>query len=236
MKKSFALIIIAGVACSLQIASAGEISGKVTLKGTPPKEAENNDIKSNADCAKMHTGPVTTHHFVVGAGGELANVVVSLQGPNVKPSSGGSAAPAVLDQKGCEYTPTILAVQTDQKLMVKNSDPVMHNVHPMPAAAGNKEDNKAQMPNGPDLAFAFSKPENFLKVKCDVHPWMFAWITVFDHPYFAVSGKDGTFTIHNVPAGNYKIQAVHRKAGTTTQEIEVKEGEPAKADFTLEVK
>jgi plastocyanin len=236
MKKTFAFIIVTGLAASLQIACAGEISGKIMLKGTPPKEAENNDIKSNADCAKMHTGPVTTHHFVVGAGGELANVVVSLQGPNVKPSSGGSAAPAVLDQKGCEYMPTILAVQTDQKLIVKNSDPVMHNVHPMPAVSGNKEDNKAQMPNGPDLPFTFSKPETFLKVKCDVHPWMFAWITVFDHPYFAVSAKDGTYTIHNVPAGTYKIQAAHRKAGMATQEIEVKEGTPAKADFTLEVK
>ena len=235
MKKTFALIIVTGLAASLQIASAGEISGKIILKGTPPKEAENNDIKSNADCAKMHTGPVTTHHFVVGPAGELANVVVSLQGASAK-ASGASAPPVVLDQKGCEYTPTILAVQTDQKLIVKNSDPVMHNVHPMPAVAGNKEDNKAQMANGPDLAFTFSKPENFLKVKCDVHPWMFAWITVFDHPYFAVSGKDGTFTIHDVPAGKYKIQAAHRKAGMATQEIEVKEGEPAKADFTLEVK
>jgi len=85
-------------------------------------------------------------------------------------------------------------------------------------------------------ASAFSKPENFLKVACNVHPWMFAWITVVDHPYFAVSGKDGAFTIANVPPGKYKIQAVHRKAGTATQEIEVKEGAPAKADFTLEVR
>jgi len=235
MKKAFALIIVAGLGSSLQLAYAGEISGKITLKGTPPKEAVNNQITGDANCAKMHAGPVTTHHFVVGPAGELANVVVSLQGVSAK-SSGASAAPALLDQKGCEYVPTIMAVQTDQKIVVKNSDPVMHNVHPTPIVAGNKEDNKAQMPNGPDLTFAFSKPENFLKVACNVHPWMFAWITVVDHPYFAVSGKDGAFTIANVPPGKYKIQAVHRKAGTATQEIEVKEGAPANADFTLEVK
>lgn len=235
MKKTFALIIVAGLASSLQLACAGEITGKITLKGTPPKELENNDIKSNADCSKSHPGPVTTHHFVVGTGGELANVIVSLQGFSGK-STGASATPVVLDQRGCEYIPTIIAVQTDQKILVKNSDPVMHNVHPMPAVPGNKEDNKAQQANGPDLTFTFPKPENFLKVKCDIHPWMFAWIAVLDHPYFAVSGKDGAFTIANVPAGKYKIQAVHRKAGTVVQDIEVKEGEPAKADFTLEVK
>ncbi|SRR5258706_2344712 len=235
MKKTFALITVAGLATSLQLAYAGDISGKITLKGTPPKELENTQITSDANCSKLHTGPVTTHHFVVGPAGELANVIVSLQGVSGK-STGASAAPAILDQKGCEYIPTILAVQTDQKILVKNSDPVMHNVHPTPAVAGNKEDNKAQMPNGADLPFTFPKPENFLKVVCNVHPWMFAWITVIDHPYFAVSGKDGAFTIANVPPGKYKIQAVHRKAVAPVQEIEVKEGAPAKADFTLEVK
>ncbi len=109
---------------------------------------------------------------------------------------------------------------------VKNSDPVLHNVHGVPAAgSGNKEFNQAQLQGSPDLSFAFDKPEMFLKFKCDVHPWMFAWVSVFDHPYFAVSAKDGTFKIANVPPGKYKIQAAHRKAGTVTQEIEVKEGE-----------
>lgn len=94
----------------------------------------------------------------------------------------------------------------------------------------------AQMPNSKELPFVFSDPEMFLKFKCDVHPWMFAWASVFDHPYFAVSGKDGTFKIANVPPGKYTIQAAHRKAGTTTQEIEVKEGGANKVDFTLEAK
>jgi hypothetical protein len=143
----------------------------------------------------------------------------------------------VLDQKGCEYVPSIFAVQTDQKIIVKNSDPVLHNVHDIPGeGSGNKEKNEAQLPNGADLTFSFSKPENFLKFKCDVHQWMFAWTSIFDHPYFAVSAKDGTFKIANVPPGKYKIQAAHRKAGVVTQDVEVKEGEPAKVDFTLEVK
>jgi hypothetical protein len=104
------------------------------------------------------------------------------------------------------------------------------------ATSGNKESNNAQMAGSPDITITFDKAEPFLKFKCDVHPWMFAWVSVFDHPYFAVSGKDGTFKIANVPAGKYKIEAAHRKAGSVVQEIEVKDGEAAKVDFSLEPK
>src|SRR5258705_9327569 len=128
MKKAFALIIVAGLGSSLQLACAGEISGKITLKGTPPKEAVNNQITGDANCAKMHAGPVTTHHFVVGPAGELANVVVSLQGVSAK-SSGASAAPALLDQKGCEYVPTIMAGQMVKMIGLQKSTPFIHNVN-----------------------------------------------------------------------------------------------------------
>ena len=234
--KSSTLIMVAGLAAALQVASAADITGTVTLKGTPPKEKDITPVMEDMNCSKLHTTVPTTHFYVVGPKGELADVIVSLQGVSGK-STGASAPPMVLDQKGCEYVPAIFAVQTDQKIMIKNSDPVLHNVHDVPGeGSGNKEKNEAQLPNGPDLTFSFSKPENFLKFKCDVHQWMFAWVSIFDHPYFAVSSKDGSFKIANVPPGKYKIQAAHRKAGVVTQEVEVKEGEPAKVDFTLEVK
>jgi len=227
---------VSALAAALQVASAADITGTVTLKGTPPKEKDITPVMEDANCSKLHTTVPTTRFYVAGPKGELADVVVSVQGISGK-STGASAPPVVLDQKGCEYIPSILAVQTDQKLVVKNSDPVLHNVHNVPGeGSGNKEKNEAQLPNGADLTFSFSKPENFLKFKCDVHQWMFAWVSIFDHPYFAVSAKDGSFKIANVPPGKYKIQAIHRKAGTVTQEVEVKEGEAAKADFTLEVK
>ena len=236
MTKSSTLIMVAGLAAALQVAPAADITGTITLKGTPPKEKEITPVMEDANCSKLHTAAPTTPFYVVGAKGELADVIVSLQGISGK-STGASAPPMVLDQKGCEYVPSIFAVQTDQKIIVKNSDPVLHNVHDIPGeGSGNKEKNEAQLPNGPDLTFSFSKPENFLKFKCDVHQWMFAWVSIFDHPYFAVSSKDGSFKIANVPPGKYKIQAAHRKAGVVTQEVEVKEGEPAKVDFTLEVK
>jgi plastocyanin len=150
-------------------------------------------------------------------------------------STGASASPAVVDQKGCIYTPGILAIQTGQKLIVKNSDSCVHNVHSVPAADGNSSHNDVQMAGGADLTYTFDKPEMFLKFQCDVHPWMFAWVSVFDHPYFSVSGKDGKFVIKNVPPGKYTLVATHRKLGTQTQEIEVTDKE-ASANFTFEPK
>jgi plastocyanin len=232
MKKSYLLLAL-GLASALLPARAGDITGTITLKGAPPAERELAPIRDNPDCSAMYPGALPkTRFYVVGAGGELADVVVYLKGvPSA--STGAGAPPVVLDQKGCLYTPQILAVQTGQKVIVKNSDPCVHNVHAKPTA--NPEVNQVQMPGGADLSFTFDKPEPFLKFQCDVHPWMFAWVSVFDHPYFAISGPDGKFTIKNVPPGKYTLEAAHRKLGTQDAEIEVK-SEGAAQNFTFEVK
>ena len=238
MKKTTALLIVSALAVASQLAAAGDVTGTISLTGTPPKEKDITPLKDDATCGKLHTEMPTTHFYVVGSKGELADVIVSLQGPGLSgKSAGASAKPVVLDQRGCEYIPQILAVQTDQKINIKNSDPVLHNIHDLPNPdSGNPEKNQAQIPNGPELTFSFAKPEDFLKFKCDVHPWMFAWVSVFDHPYFAVSEKDGTFKISNVPPGKYTLKAQHRKAGTVTQEIEVKEGAAAPVALSLAAK
>lgn len=236
MKLNRSLAVVAGFTAALQFATAGNITGKVTLKGTPPPEKEITQVKDDVNCGKLHTTAVKTRFFVVGAGGELADTVVMLKGITGK-STGAAAAPLQIDQKGCEYLPYVAVAQTGQKISVKNSDPIMHNVHPTPVATGNKEENKAQFAGAADLTFEFPTAENFLKFKCDVHPWMFSYITVTDHPYAAVTGKDGSFTIKDVPPGKYKIVAMHRKAALTgvEQDVEVT-AEGAKSDFTLEVK
>ena len=141
----------------------------------------------------------------------------------------------MLDQKGCLYTPQILAIQTGQKLIVKNSDPCLHNVHATPTVPGNPESNQGQGPGAADLTYTYTQPEMFLRFKCDVHPWMFAWVSVFDSPYFCVSGPDGKFVIKNVPPGKYTVEAAHRKLGTQTQDVEVKDGDVT-ANFTFAVK
>jgi plastocyanin len=235
MKKTSLLVLATVLATA--VAGAGDITGTVTLNGTPPAEKAITPLKDDATCGKFHSETPMTKFYVVGPNKELADVVVVLKGVTGK-STGASAQPAVIDQKGCIYTPQILAVQTGQKLLVKNSDPTLHNVHTKPAAGGgNKEENHAQMAKGPDLNFVFPAAENFLKFQCDVHPWMFAWVTVVDSPYYAVTGKDGKFTIKDVPPGKYTVSAMHRKASPTglDKEIEVKDS-GATADFTLEVK
>ncbi len=238
MKKTAALLTITGLVAGLQVALAGDISGTITLKGTPAPEKEITQVKEDPNCGKLHTEPVKTRFYVVGPKGELADVFVTLKGISGQ-SKGAEAPPAVLDQKGCEYIPYVFALQTGQKLLVKNSDPVLHNIHPTPAAAGNKEENKAQMPGGPELTFTYPTPEIFLRFKCDVHPWMFSYACVTDNPYGAVTDKDGKYTLKDVKDGKYTMEVYHRKAAPATapvtKEIEVKGGNLTE-DFTLEAK
>ncbi len=216
-------------------ALAGDITGKVTLKGSPPANPEVKDLAADVNCGKLVTEKVLMPFYVVGSAGELADVFVTLTGITGK-STGASAQPAVIDQKGCQYHPYVSAIQTKQTLLVKNSDPLLHNVNITPGAgSGNKPANMAQLQGGPDLKFTFDAPEKFLRFKCDVHGWMFAYVCVSDHPYFAVSDKDGTFKIKDVPPGKYTVEATHRKGGTVTKEIEVKDG-AVTADFEIEAK
>src|SRR5690349_7202845 len=145
MKKTSLLLTLSAFAFACQLAVAGDITGTITLKGTPPKEKDITPLKDDPTCGKLHTEMPTTHFYVVGSKGELADVVVSVQGAAGK-SAGASAPAAVLDQHGCEYVPQILAVQTEQNIVVKNSDPVLHNIHDLPNPdSGNPEKNMAQM-------------------------------------------------------------------------------------------
>jgi len=217
-----------------QITFATDIIGTITLQGTPPPEVPYTPLMANSYCATMYTKTPRTHFYVVGPKGELADVVVSLKGFAGK-STGASAPSVLLDQKGCLYTPTILAVQTNQKLTVRNSDNCVHNVHVTPTVSGNPEHNDVQMPGGADLTYTFPKAEKFITFRCDIHPWMFAWVSVFDSPYYAISDKEGKFVIKNVPPGKYTVEADHRKLGVRTAEVEVKD-RGVTQDFTYEIK
>jgi plastocyanin len=238
MNKLMALV-VAGIVGACQAVSAADIIGTVTYKGTPPAEKVISPILDDPSCGALYAGKApTTHFYVVGPNGGFGDVVVSL---NLTGKSTGASAPAVvLDQKGCLYNPTIVAIQTGQKLIVRNSDPVLHNVHLNPTDPDNEKANdalinSAQMPGGADLNYAFPKPEKFLKFQCDVHPWMFAWVTIEDSPYYCLTGPDGKFIIKNVPPGKYNLEAAHRKAGTTIQAVEVADKDVT-VNFTFEPK
>ena len=238
MKMTNRILTVAASVAVFQAGLAADITGKITLKGTPPPEKSIaiTDAATDKVCGdKSRTTPLTTRLYVVGSAGELADVFVYIKEGLTGKTFEVPTQPVVLDQKGCEYVPYVLGLQTKQKLLVKNSDPLMHNVHPTPdPKSGNKESNKAQMPAAGDLTFTFDNPEVLLRFKCDVHGWMFAYAGVLPHPYYAVTGKDGSFKIANVPPGTYTVEAFHRKAGKTTQKVTVG-NESQKADFTLEV-
>ena len=237
MRKITLPISVIGILAAWQTTSAADIIGVITLKGTPPAETDLGPyISANPDCAAMYQGKKmpTTQFYVVGSNGEFADVMVSLKDVMGK-STGASAQPALLDQKGCIYTPQILAIQTGQKLLVRNSDMCVHNVDFTPTVAGNQAHNDVQMMGAADLTYTFPKSEDFIMFKCDVHPWMRAWVSVFDSPYFSISDKDGKFVIKNVPPGKYTVEANHRKLGAQTQDVEVADKDVT-VNFTFDVK
>lgn len=232
MKSFLPIITFAAVAGSAQLVSAGDISGKVTLKGTPKAEIS---IDLGPACGKINPSKPTTRHYVVGKDGGLANVFVYLKDAKQAPAKGEAGT---LDQVGCIYEPYVMGLVAGQQYKIKNSDSEMHNVHATPNVTGNKEFNLAQPAGSPVLVKTFDKPEILVRMKCDVHPWMFAYIGVCEHPYFAVTDKDGNFKISGVPDGKYSIEAFHQKTHVAAKvgivkTIEVK-GD-TKQDFTVEL-
>lgn len=225
-----AIVCVALPTCS----RAADIYGTITCHGTPPPEVPIAPLKNDPICGPHYKEMPTTHFYKVDAQGGFGDVVVSLAGIHGK-STGPKAAPLVIDQKDCEYVPYVSACQTGQKILVKNSDPTPHSVHTTPEKRGNQSTIAMQMANGPDVELSFDVPENFLRFKCDVHVWMFAYVSVFDHPWFSVSGKDGHYRIHDVPAGQYSVVAMHRKAGTLKKTVKVKD-QDVKLDFVFETK
>jgi plastocyanin len=138
--------------------------------------------------------------------------------------------PAVIQQKGCMYQPHVLAVRANQPFEVINEDPTSHNIHAIPA--NNREWNKAEPP-GAKIDEAFAREEIAIPVKCNVHPWMHSYVAVFKHPYFTVTGKDGSFNLENLPPGTYTIEAWHEKLGSATQKITVGTNETKSIDFVF---
>ena len=220
------------LAAAAHFATAADITGKITLKGAPPEEKV---LPLDPMCGKLHNAPLKTRFYVTDGKGGLGDVFVHIKSGLAGAAPAPAATPVVLDQVGCEYTPYVIGVQVGQKMKVLNSDPLLHNVHPTPIVEGNKEFNKAQLPNGPPIETAWLQAEILLRFKCDVHPWMFAYVGVVDHPYFAVSAKDGGLGMKNVPPGKYVIEAFHRKTGKPVAKEVTVGANGAVTDFTIEI-
>ena len=209
-----------------QAAEHGTIKGHVRLTGTPP---DNPVIRMRADpmCDKMNAGQRAVQEMVVaGPDGSLANVFVRLQGSF--PATAAPAEPVAIDQRACLYLPRMAAVQVGQPLRVRNSDPGLHNVHGV--SAGRDTFNVGQPMAGMVNEFQL-KDEGILRLQCDVHTWMVAFVGVASHPYFAVTGAAGAFEIREVPVGTYTIEAWHELYGPLTSSVRVEAGGVAEVAF-----
>jgi plastocyanin len=209
--------------------SSASLVGHVKFQGQLPQPAK---ISMSADpsCAKLHPGPAVSQDFVTGSDNTLGNVVVFIADGLGNRTFDVPAEAVTFEQKGCIYQPHVVALRANQKIKVVNSDNLTHNVHPIPA--NNREWNKAE-PAGSSSEESFAREEIAIPVKCNVHPWMKSYIAVFKHPYFAVTGKDGSFQLPNLPPGEYTVEAWHEKLGTMTQKITVAAGESKSVDFTF---
>jgi plastocyanin len=207
------------------------VSGTIRYDGPAP---ERKPLKMSADdnCSRQHAGAVLSEDVIVGADGGLANVFVAVTGGLEGRVFAPPATPVVLDQKGCVYSPHVFGVMAKQTINLLNSDPTLHNVHAIPDK-GDGEFNVGMPRQGMEIPKSFEDP-GVVRFKCDVHPWMLSWGVVTTHPFYAVSDAAGRYSIPNLPAGQYTIEAWHEKLGTKTGTLTVNaDGTAPALDFAF---
>jgi plastocyanin len=210
--------------------TAGEVTGMVALDGPAPKNAA---IRMNADpiCLREVKGAQLMETYVIGSDGKsLGNVFVYVKDGLGNYIYDTPTETARIDQEGCRYHPHVFGMRVGQPLEILNSDPTLHNIHATPKL--NSEFNTGQPIEGMKTAHTFDKAEVMVPFKCDVHGWMNAYVGVLDHPYFAVTGEDGKFSLKTLPAGTYTIEAWHERLGAQEQKVTIAEKETKDIVFT----
>jgi len=208
----------------------GTISGTTTYRETDtPMKQKVIDMSKEPTCAKQHTTPVMTETVVTGPNFALANVVVYVSAG--APDEGAVPTQAVsYEQKGCQYIPHVLVMHVSQPIKITNADQTSHNIHPMPKV--NAEWNKSQPIGAPPIDAKFDK-EEFIPVKCNIHPWMHGYFVVLKTSHYAVSKDDGSFSLPDLPPGNYTITAWHEKYGKLTQDLTITGNESKSIKFAF---
>ena len=206
------------------------LSGSVTFTGKLPKPLKI-DMSADPSCDQVNSDPTT--EFFVGSKDKLANVMVYVTSDSIleqylfePPSSA-----VVMERKACRYESRVVGIQVNQPLMIINSDDTQHNTHPTPKL--NPEWNQTQPVGSPPLVKTFARAELFIPLRCNQHPWEKAYLSVFSHPFFAVSDVNGYFKIEGLPPGSYKIIAWHEKLGEKTEEVVFAPGESRTVSFTF---
>lgn len=209
------------------VIGSSSIRGKALFRGEVP-HPEEIDMGSDPVCS-ARSGGRTREDALVAADGSLQNVFVRIASGLGDRVFAPPQKPAVLDQDGCVYTPRVVGVQVNQILEIVNSDPTMHNVHSVPVR--NDPFNVGMAVQGQRVRRFFPSPEVMVRVKCDLHHWMTAWVGVVEHPFFDVSGSDGGWVLEGLPAGRYTVEAWHERFGVRRAGIDVAEGESASLEF-----
>lgn len=206
----------------------GVLTGKVLFEGAAPAPTP---IRVDADpvCLLQNPNGRTSEEAVVNSNGTLKNVFVYVKQGLEGQKFQAPTTPVVFDQRGCHYEPHVFGIMVNQPLEILNSDGTLHNVHSLPK--NSKEFNLGMPIQGMKLTQQFSSPEVMVKIKCEVHPWMAAYAGVLDHPFFGVTGDDGTFQIKDLPPGEYVLEAWHEKYGAQTANVKVPE--TGEANFTF---
>jgi plastocyanin len=222
-----------GVGFSLLLsvsAFGGTVTGTVTYDGKVPNLKP---LSMDADpvCASKHKEPVPSQVLELGkSGNTMGNILVHVtSGLPAGKTYPPPKDPVVMDQNGCIYQPHVFVIQQGQTFKVLNSDGVLHNVHALPKV--NAQFNMAMPPNRKEAEHVFDKPEDQFQIKCDVHPWMTAYTMVATNPFYAVTKEDGKFTISNLPAGTYEIEAWHEKLGKKVEKVTVGDSDTKTVDF-----
>ena len=222
-------IVVLALAFSVT-AHAAVLNGKALFEGTPPVPEK---IKADADpsCKMMHPDGLSSDAVVVNPNGTLKNVFVYVKDGLPEGQKYATPKEAVkFNQLGCVYTPKVFGIQVGQPLEITNSDDTLHNVHSL--AKNNKQFNLGMPIKGMKIKKKFESPEVMIKIKCDVHPWMGASVGVLDHPFYSVTGDDGSFTIKDLPAGTYVVEAWHEKFGAQTADVTIADADQ-EASFTF---
>jgi plastocyanin len=222
-----------GPALAPDLANGATITGKVILDGPKPV-MKPLDMSANPVCMRAHaSSPQLSEEVVVNPNGTLKYAFVWIKdGAGVTDKRWQVPAAAVsIDQAGCMYQPHMIGVMAGQKIDIKNSDPTNHNIHPMPVT--NQEWNESQPPGGQDIIQSFPRQEVMIPLHCNIHPWMKAYVGVVAHPFFAVTGDDGTYTIKGVPAGTYTLEVWQERYKTIDVPVTVAPKDTKTVDLTF---
>jgi len=214
--------------------AASTINGTITFAGTPPA-LKPLAMDAEPVCNKKHGDkPAPNEALVLGPSNAMGNIIVWVsKGLPAGKTYPAPSTPLVLDQDGCAYKPHVMGIMVGQTYRILNSDGILHNIHTLPKL--NTSFNRGQPATVKEMTTTFPKPEGMFQIKCDVHPWMSAYIGVFTHPFFGVTKPDGKFSIAGLDAGTYEITAWHERLGTQTASITVTGSDTKTQDFKFAV-